>query len=147
MGIMTRIGLAARLLGTLATVAACNDLSGINDARFGIVHKLPAGCGPAGGEYACNPLTNEGCDLARKDACDWGENNPTGFQCYPGPNEAKDGAVCDDENGPYCEGGETCGDDARCHRFCCSNADCADAAQACVPFAASFGTFGACYVK
>ena len=145
MGAMARGRSIAAWMGAIAAVVACNDLSGINDVAFGAGVRLPAGCGPAGGLFKCNPLTNEGCDATRKDACDWGEDDPTAFQCYPGPNEALEGSACDDDNGPYCAGGVTCEDDARCHRFCCSDQDCGDAKQKCYPYFPSFGTFGLCW--
>ena len=54
--------------------------------------------------YLCNPITNEGCDTAAGEACDFGAS---GFECYPAPNDAM---LCDAcaSGGPYCAGGTTC---------------------------------------
>lgn len=68
----------------------------------------------------CNPVTQEGCDLAAGEACDFGEN---GFTCYPDGNVHSCGDACGpDADGNYCVGGLTCV--GSCARFCCTDADC-----------------------
>jgi hypothetical protein len=69
----------------------------------------------------CNPVTNEPCDTAAGEACDFGQS---GFVCYPAPNDQKLCEECDAANGPWCEGGHTCGEDGGCAKFCCDDGDC-----------------------
>ena len=70
---------------------------------------------------SCNPVTNEGCNAAGGEACD---HSPTGFSCFPAPNDVVQCDVCDEKNGPFCEAGHTCLADGACAAYCCDDADC-----------------------
>lgn len=63
-------------------------------------------CVTLGGAYACNPITNEGCDTAAGEACDF--DGSGGFTCYPDGNTEAVCAACDAINGPFCASGHTC---------------------------------------
>jgi hypothetical protein len=107
------------------------------------LYALPAGCGPAGKKFQCNPETNAGCDRTKDEACD--DDDHGGFGCYEGPNAVKEGGECSDEEG--CQGGFGCdtddGDeDGVCRRYCCTNADCGS--KKCVVIEKSFGSLGFC---
>jgi hypothetical protein len=109
------------------------------------VYALPAKCGPAGRKFQCNPVTNEGCDSAKDEACDDDEHD--GFGCYPGPNAVMEGGECNDEEGPSCHGGFGCDTpeshpDGICRRYCCADGDCG--AKKCVAIDKDFGTLGFC---
>lgn len=67
----------------------------------------------------CNPVTQEGCDLAAGEACDFGQD---GFTCYPDGNVQSCGDACGVSGSDYCVGGLTCV--GSCARFCCTDADC-----------------------
>lgn len=73
----------------------------------------------------CNPITNEGCDTAGGEACDF---NGAGFQCFPAPNDTDLCGMCDNQNGPFCKPGMHCAQDmdgnANCAAYCCDDADC-----------------------
>jgi hypothetical protein len=69
----------------------------------------------------CNPLTNEGCDVAAGEACDLGQN---GFRCFPGPNTGELCTACDHNAGPFCKPGMHCMTDGGCARYCCDDGDC-----------------------
>jgi hypothetical protein len=73
------------------------------------------------GQFACNPVTNQGCPTGS--ACDLSEN---GFACYDPPNDATLCGGCDNQNGPFCQGGSTCAE-GQCAKFCCNNSDCGGA--------------------
>ncbi|MDW8251070.1 MAG: hypothetical protein RMJ98_17385, partial [Myxococcales bacterium] len=70
--------------------------------------------------HQCNPVTNEGCDTAAGEACDFGIN---GFQCYPAPNTLGLCEKCGGEDELSCKGGLTCAG-GKCARFCCNDSDC-----------------------
>jgi len=70
---------------------------------------------------SCNPVTNEPCDTAAGEACDF---SSSGFACYPAPNDQKLCEECDQMNGPYCAGGHTCLEDGGCAKYCCDDGDC-----------------------
>jgi hypothetical protein len=82
-----------------------------------------------GTKNKCNPITNQGCDTAAGEACDFGS---AGFECYPSPPANTEAlcAACDLTNGPACLPGSSCvnaiGDAGatKCARFCCTDADC-----------------------
>jgi hypothetical protein len=85
----------------------------------------------SGAGIQCNPVTNEGCTGGA--VCDTSADmNGTliGFVCYPPPNTQAVCQTCDDMNGPYCAGGETCiglnmsGTVSVCAHYCCTDADC-----------------------
>jgi hypothetical protein len=125
---------------------------------------LPTGCvaNPSQVQLDCNPVTNEGCDTAAGQACDFSQS---GWTCYDPPNDAKSGDTCDVANGPYCQGTLTCdippsdagtsdagasdaGGDAgqntvgTCKHYCCSDSDCNGGT--CTAFNTQFGTLGVC---
>ncbi|MCS6899759.1 MAG: hypothetical protein RMJ98_06475 [Myxococcales bacterium] len=81
-------------------------------------YQLPSSCWT--GLKSCNPLSNEGCDGAEGWACDLSEE---GFQCFEPPNSQKLGDKCNNQKGPYCEGGNHC-DGNTCAAFCCTKEDC-----------------------
>ena len=81
------------------------------------------GGGGGGGEpgIECNPVTNEPCDTAAGEACDFA--GPNAFACYGG-NEASLCEACDQEN-VFCFGTMTCDTEAGlCTKYCCSDGDC-----------------------
>jgi hypothetical protein len=107
---------------------------------------LSAGCGPAGKEYACNPVTNAGCRVDGE-ACD--DDEKGGYACYPPPNEMAEGEACNDADGPSCAAGMACDNlnesnpEGLCRKLCCSNADCA-APKHCQVLDRHFGSLGFC---
>lgn len=110
------------------------------------IQVMPAGCAPPGLKFPCSPVTNAGCDGPRGEACD--DDQHDGFGCYPAPNTVDQGGTCNEETGPACRGGLGCdtGDDddpdGRCHKYCCSDADCGG--KRCEIIDKSFGTLGFC---
>ena len=115
------------------------------DARSLGAHELPAGCAAPARKYACNPVTNAGCDSVGE-ACDDDENH--GFKCYAPPNDVAEGGDCNVVEGPSCKAGFVCAGataeepDGTCRRYCCSSADCNG--RSCVPIDAKLGTLGSC---
>jgi hypothetical protein len=89
---------------------ACTDVPAV----------APSGgsCVTLGGNNACNPLTNEGCDAG--EACDVNQAG-NGFACFPPPNTQPLCEACGEQEG-YCAPGHTCA--GSCVRFCCDDADC-----------------------
>jgi hypothetical protein len=75
-------------------------------------------CVKQGPKAACNPVSNSGCDTAKGESCDIGQN---GFQCYPGPNTVSLCSECGQDKG-QCSGGLTC--IGKCAKYCCSDGDC-----------------------
>lgn len=102
--------------------------------------QLPSGCAPSDMRFACNPVTNEGCDTDAGEACEYGLEDY--FTCYPAPNDVEEGGACDWEQGPYCAPSLTC-DSGVCRRHCCSDDDCA-APQRCEASSVEFGALGVC---
>lgn len=90
----------------------------------------------------CNPLTNTPCQGG--EACDVlvAEDGGPELVCFPPPNLQPVGAPCHYDDGPWCTPELHC-QEGRCVRFCCTNADCADAGV-CVPFDPNNGTLGTC---
>lgn len=85
---------------------------------------LQGACVTVGGLIECNPVTNEFCDAAKGESCDF---KGDGYHCYAGPNEKALCDSCGPTNGDgYCKAGSTCvpGPDGTCGRFCCDNTDC-----------------------
>jgi hypothetical protein len=81
-------------------------------------------CVAVGGAIECNPITNDPCDTAAGEACDFQGN---GYHCYPGPNDKNLCEACGPSNaGSHCKGGSTClpGPDGNCGKFCCDDGDC-----------------------
>jgi hypothetical protein len=111
------------------------------------IHLLPPGCGPAGGKFSCNPLTNAGCRAADGEACD--DDDDDAFACFSDSDRVKEGARCNDRDGPACEAGLTCDtisdSDPRgiCRKFCCSSNDC-QAPRRCSVIDRQFGALGLC---
>jgi hypothetical protein len=72
--------------------------------------------------HDCNPVTNDGC--LPGEACDLGLN----FECFPATGgEAALCAACDNAAMQFCAVGLTCdsnNDVGKCHRYCCTDADC-----------------------
>jgi hypothetical protein len=82
-------------------------------------------CISVGGPVECNPVTNEPCNTAAGEACDF--NGASGYHCYAGPNDKALCALCGPDNGgSHCQGGSTClpGPSGNCGKFCCDDADC-----------------------
>ncbi|MBL9022184.1 MAG: hypothetical protein JNL21_08275 [Myxococcales bacterium] len=81
---------------------------------------LPArgACVTMTGAHECNPVTQEGCDVAAGEACDKGT---AGFVCYPDNNEHTACEGCGDD-GIYCVAGYGCLE--QCAKYCCDDADC-----------------------
>ncbi len=99
-------------------------------------------CISVGGDIECNPVTNEFCDSAKGEACDF---EGKGYHCYPGQNVR---ALCE-TCGPtsaagQCKPGSTClpGPEGKCGKFCCSSAECG--AGKCDKSAALPGGVGYC---
>lgn len=111
------------------------------------VLEMPEGCVPSDMRFDCIPMTNEGCDTAAGEACEYGLDQY--FTCYEAPNDVAEGGACNWESGPYCEIGLTCdfadpeNPSGVCRRHCCANSDC-DSPETCVPTDAEFGTLGVC---
>lgn len=108
---------------------------------------LPEGCVPDDMRFACNPVTNEGCEGVQGEACEYGLDEY--FNCFPAPNEVEEGGACNWESGPYCQATLTCdasdplNPEGVCRRHCCSDADCA-APETCHASDPTFGTLGVC---
>jgi hypothetical protein len=87
-------------------------------------------CVSLGGVVQCNPISNQGCNDAIGEACDFGAS---GLQCYPPPNDV---AVCDacGASGQGCKAGSTCAPEGYCAKFCCDDGDCGNAGD-CSPIA------------
>jgi hypothetical protein len=79
----------------------------------------------AGTAYGCNPVTNEGCDGAKGEACDLGAdaNGNSAYQCFPDGNTEAICKTCDNQGGPFCAAGLHC-DTSACARYCCDDSDC-----------------------
>ncbi|MBM4358161.1 MAG: hypothetical protein FJ096_08615 [Deltaproteobacteria bacterium] len=101
----------AKICGTMEITAATEKLFHCTECKCG------AECLP----QQCNPVTNEPCNSGAGEACDFGQD---GFVCYPAPNDQKLCEECDAANGPWCEGGHTCGEDGGCAKYCCDDGDC-----------------------
>lgn len=80
--------------------------------------------------FACNPVSNEGCNTAAGEACDVSMN---GFHCYTKAEGPNDKLLCEacDNNTTFCAGGLRCvntGDIANpaqeCAKYCCDDTDC-----------------------
>jgi hypothetical protein len=112
-------------------------------------YALPPGCVPPGKKFACDPLSNAGCNQGKGEACD--DDTKGGFTCYPPPNEVSEGDECNDKEGPSCAPGMSCDTpgeshpDGVCRKLCCADTDCGRAqARRCVPVDREYGTFGFC---
>jgi hypothetical protein len=109
--------------------------------------KLPEGCVPDDMPFVCNPMTNEGCDGVKGEACDYGLDEV--FTCFERLNNVPKGGACNWETGPYCEVGLTCDvedpedSSGTCKPHCCGSGDC-EPGQTCVPVDPEFGTVGIC---
>jgi hypothetical protein len=94
---------------------------------------------PSGGScyagQACNPVTND---------CPTGETcYLAGFEdpmCGSGTGTETVCEACNEETGPYCNGGLTCvgANGTQCARFCCTDADCGGEPGSCM----TLGTLG-----
>ena len=80
-------------------------------------------CVTEGGAIACNPVTNSPCDTAGGEACD---DNGSGFQCFPPPNDVALCGACSAASGPWCMAGSTCvgNTGTQCAKYCCDDTDC-----------------------
>ena len=115
---------------------------------------LETSCPASCPENECNPVTNQGCDGAAGDACDYGLWNVDGdgigseyfAACYDTENTLACADECDGAE-PYCSPGFTCNEEGftdRCRRYCCGQGDC-DSDAACTPFATYAGqSIGVC---
>jgi hypothetical protein len=73
--------------------------------------------------FACNPVSQQGCDTAAGESCDYAKEGA--FRCFAPPNDAAACAPCRNGTGPYCAPGYSCNAGlGRCTRYCCSDADC-----------------------
>jgi len=101
--------------------AACID----NPATCSVPEAPPSkgACVTLGGAIECNPITNEGCDVAAGEACDVTQS---GYECYPTENVNALCSDCGDKAG-YCKPGLTCGPGQYCARYCCDDTDCGGA--------------------
>lgn len=121
--------LAEGVFDTSETTAACDAPTDVTDMPSGGACFDPDATG-----QACNPMTNEGCDAATE-ICDF-----TGaeFICYPIEGDEADlCAPCNAAESRFCKAGLTCdsdGEDGRCYRYCCSDADCG-AGNTCISYA------------
>ncbi|MDP9034748.1 MAG: hypothetical protein M3O50_08055 [Myxococcota bacterium] len=108
---------------------------------------LPAGCGPTGVKFSCNPLTNAGCRADDDEVCD--DDDHGGFGCDADSDNVKESGECNDKDGPSCAAGMTCDtpNDSEprgvCRKFCCAKADCPPPMK-CVALDRQFGTLGVC---
>ena len=125
-----------------ATGDCCEDF--VAECKDKLV-ELPAGCVTVASFFTlCNPVTNEGCDTAADEACDF---TKSGLECWKENNTEPRGATCAGTSTKYCIPTYTCdgsvdGSAGVCHKFCCSNADCGGGT--CKPFDANLGALGAC---
>ena len=97
--------------GTAGASGSDGGLGGIGGANVpppdaGPQLRLPSGCAPSEMAFACNPITNEGCNDAAGEACEYGIEEY--FTCFPAPNDVPEGGACDWEDGPFCQPGHTC---------------------------------------
>ncbi len=101
-----------------------------NGGSAGVGGALPTGGmggHPSPPPYACNPVTNEGCDTAGNEACDVDTQHHS-FRCYGPPNPNALCASCGDAHG-WCQPTLTClwnlvSEQGRCAKFCCDDGDC-----------------------
>ncbi len=107
---------------------------------------MPTGCAPSDLTVVCNPVTNEGCDSAAGEACEFGIEEY--FMCFPAPNDVEEGGACNWEEGPWCKATLLCvssdpeSPSGVCQRACCSDEDCGS--KSCVATDPEFGTLGIC---
>lgn len=116
---------------------------------------MPAGCAIPGYTFECVPSTNQGCDTASDEACDY-DYTTDSFVCYPAQdpwlNDATLGQACDLDYGPTCKPTLFCStDDASstsgvCVKYCCSDSDCSGTKK-CLGFDTGNGTLGGCYAS
>jgi MYXO-CTERM domain-containing protein len=85
------------------------------------VPSSPPSQGACAAQFPCNPVTNAGCPTGY--ACDLAQG---GFACYEPPNNAALCGNCNNQGGPFCQGGLTCAG-TQCAKFCCDSADCGGA--------------------
>jgi hypothetical protein len=120
--------------GSAKCQAPCEDLA-TKIPACDAPDPAPSGgsCVTIGGANTCNPITNEGCDTAAGQACDYS----SGYKCYPPPNDV---ALCDECNPDAatpvnCGPGLSCVTRAviastgvnitrACARTCCDDGDC-----------------------
>ncbi|HNS98481.1 MAG TPA: hypothetical protein PKL73_16130 [Polyangiaceae bacterium] len=124
--------------------AGGEDVEGVLEA--GPDREMPKDCIPNDMKVVCNPLTNEGCDTAAGEACEFGVEEI--FVCFPPPNDVQEGGACNWEEGPWCMPTLICDYENEedptgvCRKPCCSNDDCGS--KSCVPMDPEFGSFGTC---
>ena len=110
-------------------------------------------CVTLGGKIECNPVSQEGCDLAAGAACDT-NIAIDGFACYPSDNVHE---LCEDCGGGkgFCKPGMACpgalanfGGPGLCSKYCCTDEDCGASGACSKELMASFGlTTGYCILK
>ncbi|MEM9073161.1 MAG: hypothetical protein AAGE52_31945 [Myxococcota bacterium] len=102
---------------------------------------LPIGCWIPRNSF-CNPANNQGC--AAGEACDVAGDamgRPI-IQCFPPPADQGLGEACNNDTGPFCEGGLRCMS-GQCMDTCCDRSECA-AGERCVPLDPGLGSLGVC---
>ena len=103
---------------------------------------LPVSCWLPPGS-TCNPANNDGC--AADEACDLAVD-PAGrpiITCFPPPATAALGTACNNQTGPFCQGGLRCMDRV-CMDTCCTDRECTVEGERCVPLEPQLGTLGVC---
>lgn len=81
-------------------------------------------CVAVGGDNQCNPITQDGCNVANGEACDRQvapDGSQIGFKCYPSMNTNDACQPCNDGAG-YCKPGLSCFE--HCGKMCCDDGDC-----------------------
>jgi hypothetical protein len=96
----------------------CAANSQFSDLNTCVTESCAVECTPPS---TCNPITNEGCNTAAGEACDFQSGG--GYTCYPDGNTHKLCEPCGSAgDGNFCEGGMTC--NKMCTKFCCDDGDC-----------------------
>ncbi|MEQ9322470.1 MAG: hypothetical protein RIF41_25110 [Polyangiaceae bacterium] len=101
-------------------------VGGAGQGGAGVGGAGQGGAGVGGGngwpQYAeCNPVSQEGCDVAAGAECDIEQSG--NFICFPSGNTEPPCATCNNGNGPWCQPGMHC-NEGQCRRYCCDDSDC-----------------------
>jgi hypothetical protein len=121
----TEIDAAVAIVDATPVADAALPDGSVTDAAMAdaaVPDAAPASCYASA---ACDPLAPADCDddTGVGSACDL--NTGGVLQCFPPPNSAGLGDMCDsDGGGPFCSHGLTCGESNICVEYCCSQGDC-----------------------